>query len=439
MKSLVLMMVLLSSWPAYASLDANEQSLVKAVDADLKYGRQLLEKIVNINSGTMNFEGVRQVGDILGQSLEKIGFQTEWIDGKEFNRAGHLVASHGNRGVKLLLIGHLDTVFAKDSPFRQWQVIDDTHVMGPGITDMKGGDVIIIQAMKALKRTGLLDQMQIRIVMTGDEESRGEPHSIANKALIDAAKWADIALGFEDGDGNPETAVVARRGAIFWSLNVTGKRAHSSQIFRDDIGYGAILELSRILTEFTNRVADLENFTFNPGLMLGGTEVDYQGNSRGYAFGKTNVIAQTAMVQGGMRAMSPEQLAQAKDIMRSVLKDNFPHTQARIDFGTGYPPMAPRPENYDLLARYSSVSEDLGFGEVSAVNPRKAGAADISFTASHVFMALDGLGLMGDGGHTVEEVADMETFHRQTKRAAILMYRLSKAHDAGQLPFQSSP
>jgi len=433
MKKLFSILLVTICLPLMAALDSTEQALVKAIDADLGNGKALLIESVNINSGTMNFEGVRQVGDLFSAELKAIGFETQWVDGKAFNRSGHLVASYGDEGVKLLLIGHLDTVFAKESSLQKAEAIANNKMKGPGITDMKGGDVIIIQAMKALKQAGELDKMQIRIIMTGDEESRGAPHRLANKALLAAADWADIALGFEDGDGNPKTAVVARRGSTGWTLKVKGKPAHSSQIFREDIGYGAILETSRIMTEFTKQLTKLNNLTFNPGLILGGTETEYQGKSRGTAFGKRNVIAQTTMVQGGIRAMSPEQLAEAQKMMHKIVANNYPHTSAELIFKDGYPPMAPRESNYKLLGLYSSASEDLGFGKVDPVDPRKAGAADISFTASYVTMALDGLGLMGDGGHTIDEVADMNTFESQTKRATILMYRLNQAHNKGTL------
>jgi glutamate carboxypeptidase len=111
--------------------------------------------------------------------------------------------------------------------------------------------------------------------------------------------------------------------------------------------------------------------------------------------------------------------------MRKIVAANLPGTTASIEFHTGYPPMAASDGNYGLLAMLNSVSEDLGFGRVVAVKPRNAGAADISFVANDVEMALDGLGLMGAGGHTLEEVADLRTLDMQTQRVAVLLYRLS--------------
>ncbi|MCZ6501544.1 MAG: M20/M25/M40 family metallo-hydrolase [Gammaproteobacteria bacterium] len=404
-----------------------EKQILAHIDQAEPDAVNLLEKVVNINSGTMNFNGVKKVGDAFSDEYRKLGFSTTWIDGAPFNRAGHLVASYGNSGVRLLLIGHLDTVFAEDSPLQRYHPVSENKVMGPGITDMKGGDVVLLYALKSLHDTGVLDQFSVRVVLTGDEEKRGRPLDIATSALIDAGIWADIAIGFEDGDGDPKTAVISRRSASGWQLDVTGRPAHSSQIFREGYGVGAIYEAARILNQFRETLAGEPNLTFNPGLIVGGTQSDLNtALARGSAFGKNNVIAKTTRVVGDIRALTPEQLARSQAAMKKIVANNLNETTASIRFLDGYPPMAPSDGNRRLLAIYNQISHDLSMGEVSAVDPRKAGAADISFVAEHVEMAMDGLGLMGSGGHTVDETADMSTLKQQTKRAALLFYRLSQ-------------
>ncbi len=415
-----------------STLNDKELTILKHIDQHKTQDLRLLEEAVNINSGTMNFAGVERVGRIFEQEFKALGFDTRWVDGKPFNRSGHLLASYGEKnlnfkGKKLLLIGHLDTVFAKNSDFQTFKYIDKQHVAGPGITDMKGGDVVMISALRALKAAGVLDKLQVRVIMTGDEEKRGSPYEIATKELVDAGKWADIALGFEDGDGNPKTGVISRRGSTRWQLNVTGRAAHSSQIFREGYGDGAIFEAARILNTFRTELSTRANLTFNPGVIVGGTDVDFDSASaQGSSFGKDNVISQSTIVSGDIRALSPQQLEDAKTAMYKIVANNLKKTSAKIVFFPGYPPMAPSEGNRKLLALYSQTSEQLGFGSVSPVDPRKAGAADISFVANHVDMALDGLGLMGVGGHTIKEVADITTLTSQSKRVAILMYRLSE-------------
>jgi len=423
---LALIATLFTGTPAALADDATERAILTAIEAQLPAAEQLLEKAVNINSGTLNHAGVREVGDLFAEELKAIGFETEWVDGTDFGRAGHLVASYGTKGPRILMIGHLDTVFAKDDAFQAYTPMGANKVAGPGITDMKGGDVIIIEAVRALKAAGALDDVSIRIVMTGDEEASGKPLAASKKAIVDAAIWADIALGFEDGDGNIATAVTARRGSTDWTLEVTGRPAHSSQIFTPDVGYGAVLEAARILNEFRLQLEGMENLTFNPGRIVGGTRVtDDAATATASGFGKTNVVAKELFVTGGIRALSPAQLAEAKAKMQAIVAANLNHTTATLTFAPGYPPMAPTEGNARLLALYSGISEKLGYGKIDAVNPRKAGAADISFAADHVTMALDGMGLMGTGGHTKDEVADMTSFKKNIEKAALLIHALA--------------
>jgi glutamate carboxypeptidase len=422
-----------ASAAVFAQLDSTEQAMVDYVDATNDAALELMIRTININSGTMNFAGVREVGAILGAEFDKLGFTTHWEDGTPFNRAGHLVAELHNEtdGPKLLLIGHLDTVFEPDSPFQSYTRLDANKASGPGIADMKGGNIIILQALAALKEAGMLDRMDVTVVMTGDEELSGSPRELGKKALIDAADYADIAIGFENGDGDPKTANISRRGSSGWVLNVTGKPSHSSQIFREDIGPGAIFETARILMFFYQDLQQEEDLTFNPGRIIGGTTISMEGeDSVGTAFGKNNVVAESAMVTGDMRAVSLEQLERARARMREIVSENFTHTSATISFTDGYPPLAPTAGNERLLGIYSRASQDLGLGVVTAVNPRLAGAADVSFTAGRVDMAIDGLGMSGTAGHTVDETGYLDALPNQAKRAAVMMYRLYRDHSA---------
>ncbi len=404
-----------------------ERAIVAAVDAGGGEALALLETAVNINSGTHNFPGVRAVGDLFRKEFDALGFKTSWVDGAPFNRAGHLVADHPGAGPRTILIGHLDTVFERDSPFQKFTRIDDRTATGPGIIDMKGGDVIIIATLKALKRVGVLDDMNVVVVMTGDEEDSGEPQAAARAALVDAARGAQYGLGFEDGPGDPRFAVTARRGVSSWKLQVKGKTGHSSQIFRQELGYGANYELARILDGFRRKLAGEEHLTFNPSLVLGGTSVDLdEVLSRGTASGKSNVIAATATAIGDLRTLSKEQLQHARATMKAVIADGpLSQTEAALTFEDGYPSLPPTEGNARLLAEYDRASRDLGLGPVAAVNPDRAGAADVSFISGDVKNIIDGIGLMGHDDHSPSETADLTTLPSQTRRAALLLYRLN--------------
>lgn len=422
------LLFLVAGFPSQAQLSGVERKLVDIVDRNNPEALRLWEQVVNINSGTMNFKGVRQVGAVFQARLDALGFLTRWVDGTQFNRAGHLLAEHyaKKKGKTILPIGHLDTVFEPSSPFQKFEVIDEGTVRGPGVGDMKGGDVVMIQALTALKQAGVLDDMNIIVYLGGDEELSGDPLSLARKDLIEAASKAQIAIGFEDGDGHFETVNISRRSVSGWELRIAGTPAHSSQIFTHDIGAGAVFEAARILNAFYNTLSNEHNLTFNPGVILGGTDVKFAADSSGgEAFGKDNVVAGTVVVAGDIRAISPEQLEKARTAMREIVSNNLPGTRAELVFHDGYPPMAPTEGNHKLLTWFDKASHDLGYGAVRAVNPRDAGAADISFAAAHVDMAMDGLGLRSAGGHTTDETADPRTLPMQTKRTAVLLYRIA--------------
>jgi glutamate carboxypeptidase len=411
-----------------AALSPAEQAMVRYLDDHQDEAVALLERVVNINSGTQNLAGVRRVGDVFGAELEALGFATAWIDGAAWGRAGHLVATRTGPGPKLLLIGHLDTVFEADSPFQRFERIDRDTARGPGIIDMKGGDVIIVQALRALGAAGLLDSMHVVVVMTGDEEAPGRPLARSRAPLVEAARGAAAAVGFEDGDGTPERAVVARRGTTSWQLAVTGRPAHSSQIFSDDVGAGAIYEAARILDGFRTRLSGERFLTFNPGVILGGTAVEFDAvQARGTAFGKTNVVAERTVVSGDLRGLSQEQVERAKSAMREVVAAPLRLTSAELTFDEGYPPLAPSDGNERLLGLFDRASRDLGLGPVTAVSPDRAGAADVAFVAGVVPMILDAAGLKGHDGHTVNETADLRTLPMQAKRAAVMLARLGRA------------
>ena len=418
--------VLPTTVAAQASLSTTERSITTSIDRHNGEALTLLEKLVNINSGTNNVVGVRQVGDVLRAQFDALGFKTRWVDGTAFHRAGHLIAEHPGPGPKILLVGHLDTVFEPSNPFQKFVRVNDSTATGPGVIDMKGGDVIMLHALRALKDAGQLDRMNIVAVFDGDEEEAGAPLNEARRALRDAAKGAAVGLGFEDGAGDPKTAVIARRSAGSWTLTTTGVTAHSGQIFKPEVGAGAVYEASRILHEFYTQLGNEQYLTFNSGLALGGTlvKLDSTGTD-GSAAGKRNVVPDKMTVTGDLRALTPEQIEKAQNTMRKIVETHLPQTTAEITFDDGYPPMAPTDGNRRLLAMYDRASRDLGLGPVEGVDPSRAGAADVSFVAQLVPMLIDGIGLSGHDGHSAKETADLRMLPAQTKRAALVLYRLT--------------
>ncbi|WP_426163691.1 M20/M25/M40 family metallo-hydrolase [Pseudoduganella sp. R-34] len=414
---------------AAQSLSPEEERIVGLVKANSGKALALLEKTVNINSGTMNHKGVREVGKVFQAELDKLGFKTQWVDMPQaMQRAGHLVATReGKQGKRVLMIGHLDTVFEANTPMQKWERQGD-RATGQGVNDMKGGDVIIIEALRALHAAGALDNTTISVMFTGDEENAGDPKEISRRDMVNLAKRSDVALAFEatvlDENGKA-TGTIGRRSSTSWRLEVKGKQGHSSGIFNANAGYGAVYETARILDAFRQQLKE-PNLTYNPGLILGGTEVTYDGAAaKGTAFGKSNVIANSAIVKGDLRFLTAEQGEQARSRMRAIVAQSLPGTSAEIRFEDGYPPMAPTEGNLKVLEMYSKASADAGQGPIAALPPGLRGAGDVQFVAPYVD-SLDGLGATGKGAHAPGEDLEVRSIEQGAIRTAILLYRLTR-------------
>lgn len=412
-----------SSAAELTDVEAKIRDYVRAHDDDAV---ALLKRLVDINSGSLNVEGVREVGQILRDELDALEFDTRWVDlPPDMRRAGHLYAErHGSQGEKLLLIGHLDTVYEKDSPFQTMEREGDL-LRGPGVDDMKGGAVTMLFALKALAHVSALENTSITVAMTGDEEKPGDPVSVTRAELLEAARRSDLALGFE-GSVGAHDATIARRGSSNWLLRVRGTMGHSSQIFGDELGAGAVFEVSRILSTFYQEVAGEQYLTFNAGVILGGTQVDYDPEkAAGTVSGKTNVVPQSVVVHGGLRFISEEQKERARQKMRDIVERSLPRTSAEIEFTDGYPAMAPTEGNQALFDQFDAVSRDLGYPALDSVDPGARGAADISFVAP-IVDGLAGLGPNGKGAHATEESLEVEALTIAIERAAVLLYRLTR-------------
>ncbi|MGB4770983.1 MAG: M20/M25/M40 family metallo-hydrolase [Chitinophagaceae bacterium] len=407
-------------------LTKEEKAILARIDAQMPETMKLLEDLVNINSGTLNVAGVRKVGEIMGKAFQQAGFQTIWVSLPDsLRRAGHLVATRkGRKGKKLFLIGHLDTVFEPDMPANPYRKINDSTVTGQGVNDMKGGDVIMLAAVKALNDLGLLKDVTITAYFTGDEEKAGLPISVSRADFIERAKQHDIALGFE-GAMALDIVAVARRGSSSWTLTTTGKQSHSSGVFNEQVGYGANFEMARILESFRQSLAGVKYLTFHPGLVAGGTEMKIASGDV-HVFGKTNIVAPLAVAYGDLRYISGRQEDSARQVMRSlVATGNLPQTSASIRFEDGIPAMEPTPGNYALQEKLSALTIAMGYGPTYAGDPGKRGAGDISYIAAYVD-CLDGLGASGMGAHAPGETMDLKEFPILLKRAALYIYRLTR-------------
>jgi glutamate carboxypeptidase len=423
--------------PQSSTLAPVESAMVKTVDAETPAAIALLEKLVNINSGTMNLPGVIAVKDVVAPEIEALGFKMQWMPMQSLDgRAGDLVAEHvcpagaGKCGKRLLLIGHMDTVFELSSSFQKYSIVAGTNgnvATGPGVNDMKGGLVVMLTALKAMKAAGALDNAEIRIVLSGDEERHGEPLSVSRKDMIDAAKRSDVAMEFEAGGmvNGKDVQSISRRSAGSWRLETTGRTGHSSQVFSERMGDGAVYELTRILDEFRKELRE-PGLTYNVGLVLGGATATMNANGTGgEAMGKTNVVPPVALALGDIRTMDNEQTTRVEAKMRAIVADHLARTGAMITFEESYPAMAPTEGGHALVKQLNEVNAALGLPVMEEMDPMLRGAGDIAFVAPYV-PGLVGTGVMGEGAHAEGETVFLDSIPKQSKRMAVLMYRLSK-------------
>lgn len=410
-----------------APLSIIEKNIQKNVLDQKQDQLLLLEKLVNINSGTLNVAGVHEVGEMLRPQFEALGFKTRWVEEPDnMHRAGTLIAEReGNKGKRLLLIGHLDTVFPTDTKFQHFE-LKKHNAKGPGTLDDKGGVVVILYALKALQVANALDDTSITVLLTGDEEDSGKPTSISRKPLKEIAEHSDVALDFESAI-TLQTATIARRGISDWVITTHGNESHSATIFQKDVGAGAIFELAHILDAMRTHLQKIKYLTFNPGVILGGSKIDYDKQaSQGTAFGKSNVVAKIAIAQGDFRFIDAKQKKLVESKIKKIVKQKLSGTKATVTFQDGIPAMSPTMNNLKLLKQYSNVSQDLGQGRIKPLDAGLRGAGDISHIAALVPANHAGLGPAGSGDHSIVEMVELKSLSIQTERAAILIYRLTR-------------
>ena len=410
--------VSLSAEDIEPALTAAEIELVSWADSQEQEMLELLEQITNINSGTLNKEGVDKVTQIFNDKLQDLGFSTSYLPGDliempscpgsdySIDVTDHLLASRIGSGTKLLLMGHTDTVFPTTSPFKTFRQEGDT-LFGPGVADMKGGLVVMLYALKALEANNKLDDKTITILLNSDEEIG----SLSSRKYIEEqAILHDWGLVYESSGTNK--FVRARKGLGQARLVVNGIASHAGGAHAR--GRSAIKELAYKIIEIENMTNYETGVTVNVGIIDGGEA--------------RNTVAPCAEALIDLRYPEPQQGEQAKDKLEQISDQVYSYPIATEDIKTERwislhrPPKIPTPESDYLLEKALSIGRLLK-QEIGITD--SGGGTDGSLSQAAGLPTLDSLGVAGIGAHSDREEARASSLAERVKLSAILIHRLT--------------
>jgi glutamate carboxypeptidase len=342
--------------PHQGALDAATQSKDEAL--------KLLERMVNIDSGSTTTEGLDKVREMAVEAT---------------------LTGQGKK--KILILAHMDTVFKDGTAAAKPFYIKDGRAYGPGVMDDKGGVVAGLYALKILQQIGFKDYGQITFLLDTNEETG----SVGTSALIERiAKQHDVALNLEPGrpaDG----LVVERKGSATALLEVKGTAAHAG--VAPESGRNAAMEVAHQVLQLSKTADAAKKTTVNFTVLA--------------ANGPTNVIPATASAKADVRVATPEEFDRVeKDMVRIAQNKLIPETEVRVRLSRGLPPMPRLPSSDKLVTMAEGIYAEIG---KKLTIESSGGAADASLVAGVGIPVLDGFGIVGGGIHTPEEYAEVES------------------------------
>ncbi len=378
----------------------------------------LLEKITNINSGSLNKAGVSEIAGIFSGELRELGFTISSLPGERIEMpscpgsdysidvADHVLAKKPGSGARLLLMGHLDTVFPPDAPFQEFRREGDV-VYGPGVADMKGGLVVMLYTLKALAQSGDLDDMAVSVLLNSDEEVG----SLSSRKFLEReAREHDYGLVYESSGLN--TLVRERKGLGQARFVINGLASHAGGAHQQ--GRSAIKELAYKIVEIENMTDYESGVTVNVGVVSGGEA--------------RNTIAPCAEGFVDLRYPTPEQGEEARQDFEQIFSQVYSYPVDSGELTTNSwvnlhrPPKIPTEESDYLLEKTRAIGRMLGqlFGVTDS-----GGGTDGSLTQAVGLPTLDSLGVAGLGAHSNREEASVSSLVKRAQLSAVLMRRLS--------------
>ena len=365
---------------------------------------KLLERLVNIDSGSGYGPGLTQVSEIAIDELKQLGFEIERVPDAAA-KSSHVIATlKGTGKAKILLMAHMDTVFKEGSAAERPFHIKDGRAYGPGVMDDKGGIVAGIYALKVLKDQGFKDYAQITFLLDASEETGSD---IASDLIRKTAKGHDVTLNLEPGrpaDG----LVVWRKGSATAVVEVKGKAAHAG--VAPELGRNAAMEAAHQILQLGKLGDEEKKTTINFTVLKAGDRV--------------NVIPDQATAKADVRAALPEEFDRIeKDLARVSANKLIPETEVKTSLQRGLPPMPQTPESDKLVAIAQGIYGELG---KKLTIEGSGGAADASLSAGVGTPTLDGFGIVGGNVHTPEEYAEVESVAPRVYLLSRMIMELSK-------------
>ena len=381
------------------------EKLFSCVDARLEEHKQLLKELVNINSYTPDKADVDKVGARIKAFAEAQGFHVQTVP---FEKAGDGLLITWNEDAPLppvAFTGHLDTVFPVDTFEEPLFREEDGKYFGPGVTDMKGGLVLGLLIMCALKDAGYKDR-PIKFIMIGDEElSEGLSGEAGKDFIRDNARGCAAAITLEGG-GVPGYITVGRKGSIRYKVYVKGHSTHAGARYAE--GISAIKEAAQKILDI-EAPSDQEQITYNCGMITGGTS--------------PNTVPGEAMFTLYNRYWELAQRQEIRDHVEGIIaKSYIPGTSATFDIVGERLPMDATPGNYALAAHIDRVSQQCGFGPLA---PRKApSGSDASYTTMAGAPSVCSMGPAGGRIHSTDEWMDAASLPERAKLLAAAIAQL---------------
>ncbi|MGQ4667939.1 M20 family metallopeptidase [Metabacillus halosaccharovorans] len=360
-----------------------------------------IEKLVNIDSGSYNKKGVDQIGEILRNCYENLGFHVKVIPQKEYGN--HLVIEHKESiNPSIVILAHMDTVFPKGTVLERAFRIEGQRAYGPGVIDMKSSHAAVLFAIKALINERDEAYKHIKIILNSEEEI-GSPTS---KSLIEKeAKNTKYALVMEPArkDGS---LVSARRGKGNYTLIVEGKAAHSG--IEPEKGRSAIEELAHKIIQL-HELSDHENgISVNVGLIEGGSSA--------------NTVSDHAEAQIDVRMKEIDQVELIEEKLEEICSTTeVAGTKIVLEGEMNRPPMEKNKKTRALLRLIQAVGDEIG---IEIEDTATGGGSDASFTSSLGIATIDGLGPIGGNAHSDKEYLEIPSLVERTHLLATIIKRL---------------